>query len=195
MSTAGATRVVEGSESPVGREEVVTAVLAAAADLFAERGPAATSIRDVAKRAGINHGLIHRHVGSKEQLVGAVLDRLGQHVADVVAAGGSADELDHAIDYQLRVMARTTLDGYPVGELQTRFPNVAQAIERLRPDHPSERSARLAAAHITALQLGWRMFSDFLRASTGLGDLTDDELSASLARLTGCFSSTVAVTS
>jgi TetR/AcrR family transcriptional regulator, repressor for neighboring sulfatase len=195
MSTPQAKGVVEGPESPVGRDDVVAAVLTAAADLFAERGPAATSIRDVARLAGINHGLIHRHVGSKDQLVGAVLDYLGQHVADVAAASGATDELDHAIDRHLRVMARTTLDGYAVGELQTRFPNVTNAIERLRPDHPTERSARLAVAHITALQLGWRMFSDFLRASTGLDDLTDEELTMSLARLADCFSKSVAITS
>jgi hypothetical protein len=36
------------------------------ADLFAERGPAATSIRDIAARSRVNHGLIHRHVGGKD---------------------------------------------------------------------------------------------------------------------------------
>src|SRR5262249_27423330 len=51
---------------PVGRAEVVAAVLESAADLFAERGPAATSIRDIAARSRVNHGLIHRHFGSKD---------------------------------------------------------------------------------------------------------------------------------
>jgi AcrR family transcriptional regulator len=168
----------------MGREDVVSATLAAAADLFAARGPAATSIRDVAKRAGINHGLIHRHIGSKESLVGAVLDHLGRYLADLLAADTGAAELDAAIDRQSRVIARTTLDGYPVGELQTKFPNIAKQVERLRPVHPTDRSARLAAAHVNALQLSWRLFGDFLRASTGLDDLTDDELARSLAEAT-----------
>lgn len=51
-------------------------MLEAAADLFAERGPAATSIRDIAARSKVNHGLVFRHFGAKEQLVGAVLDYL-----------------------------------------------------------------------------------------------------------------------
>ena len=62
------------------------------ADLFAERGPAATSIRDVAKRAAVNHGLIHRHFGSKERLVGAVLAYLGPYLADLLATGAGATE-------------------------------------------------------------------------------------------------------
>ena len=71
---------------PLGRTEVVAAVLETAADLFAERGPAATSIRDIAARSRVNHGLIHRHFGSKDALVGAVLDHLGQHLAELLAA-------------------------------------------------------------------------------------------------------------
>lgn len=59
---------------PVGKDEVVAAALSAAAELFAERGPGATSIRDIAARSKVNHGLIYRHFGTKEQLVGAVLD-------------------------------------------------------------------------------------------------------------------------
>src|SRR6185436_20901192 len=72
-------------ESPQGKEEVVAAVLRAAADLFAERGLAATSIRDIAARSRVNHGLIHRHFGSKDGLVAAVLDHLGQHLAELLA--------------------------------------------------------------------------------------------------------------
>lgn len=164
---------------------MVAATLTVAADLFAEKGPAATSIRDVAAKAGVNHGLIHRHIGSKQQLVGAVLDYLGQHLAELLAADAAGPEIDAAIDRQMRVIARTTLDGYPVGELQTRFPNMAQLVDRLKQHDPTERGARLAAAHLNALQIGWRLFGDFLRASTGLDDLTDDELQRSLAEVSG----------
>jgi TetR/AcrR family transcriptional regulator, repressor for neighboring sulfatase len=170
--------------TPTGRDEVVEATLTAAADLFAERGPAATSIRDVAERAGVNHGLIHRHVGAKDRLVGAVLDHLGEHLADLLATDAPRDVVDTAIDRQLRVIARTTLDGYPVGELQTRFPNVLERVARLRPHHGSERDARLAAAHVNALHLSWRLFGDFLRASAGVDDVTDAELAESIAAAT-----------
>src|ERR1700761_9750515 len=70
-------------ETPTGREEVAAAILAAAPELFAQRGPAATSIRDIAAQSKVNHGLVFRHFGTKENLVGAVLDHLGEQLTDL----------------------------------------------------------------------------------------------------------------
>ena len=152
---------------------MVAAVLRSAADLFAERGLAATSIRDIAARSRVNHGLIHRHFGSKDALVAAVLDHLGQHLAALLAEKADGKEVADAVDRQLRVLAYASLDGYPVGELQSRFPTMSVLLDAVRPQHPSDLSARLAAAHTIALQLGWVLFGDFLRASTGLEDMDD----------------------
>ncbi len=152
---------------------MVAAVLEAAADLFAERGLAATSIRDIAMRSRVNHGLLHRHFGSKDGLVGAVLDHLGQHLADLLAENAEGSRIAAAVDRQLRVLAYACLDGYPVGELQSRFPTMGVLLDSIRPQHPTELSARLAAAHTIALQLGWCLFGGFLRASTGLEDMDD----------------------
>ncbi|HME48509.1 helix-turn-helix domain-containing protein [Mycobacterium sp.] len=187
MTTGRASTAAQRADGPVGRDEVVAATLEAAADLFAKRGPTATSIRDVAARAGVNHGLVYRHFGTKEQLVGAVLDYLGQHLADLIAGGAAGPDIDAAVDRQLRVIARTTLDGYPIGELQTRFPNIAELLDHMRRRHPDERSARLAAAHAIALRVGWRLFGGFLRAATGLDDLTDEELQRSITDVLGRF--------
>ncbi|ABW16300.1 transcriptional regulator, TetR family [Parafrankia sp. EAN1pec] len=49
------------------------ALLAAAADLFAERGYAGTAIRSVGDRAGVDPALIARYFGGKEGLYQAVL--------------------------------------------------------------------------------------------------------------------------
>jgi AcrR family transcriptional regulator len=146
-------------------------VVESAADLFAERGPAATSIRDIAARSKVNHGLIHRHFGTKDALVAAVLDHLGQHLAALLAQGADGATIGEAVDRQLRAIARTSLDGYSIGELQQRFPTMEVLLDSVRAYHPTDLGARLAAAHTTALQLGWCLFGDFLRASTGLDDL------------------------
>lgn len=176
MSTARASTSSQRAAAPVGKEEVVAAVLRSAADLFAERGLAATSIRDIATRSRVNHGLIHRHFGSKDSLVAAVLDHLGQHLADLLAEKADGKKVADAVDRQLRVLAYASLDGYPVGELQSRFPTMGVLLDAVRPQHPSDLSARLAAAHTIALQLGWVLFGDFLRASTGLEDMEDRTL-------------------
>lgn len=161
---------------PTGREEVAAAVLQAAAELFAERGPAATSIRDIAARSKVNHGLVFRHFGAKEQLVGAVLDYLGSNLTELLQSDTPAEELDQALDRQMRVWARTLLDGYPAEQLQTRFPNVAPLLDHARTRHEDEGAARLAVANALALQLGWRLFEPMLRSATGLEDVSDADL-------------------
>ncbi|MCV7401931.1 helix-turn-helix transcriptional regulator [Mycobacterium fragae] len=175
MTTHASTR------KPVGREQVAAAVLAAAVELFAERGPAATSIRDVAARSKVNHGLVFRHFGTKEQLVGAVLDYMGVRMIELLDAGAPDDEVERALDRHMRVMARTLLDGYPAGELQTRFPTMALLLDQVRPRHDSDLDARLAVANAVALQLGWRLFAPFLRSAAGIEELTDAELRQAVA--------------
>lgn len=44
------------------------AILEAARAAFAERGYTRATIREIAGRAGVTHGLVMRHFGSKEQL-------------------------------------------------------------------------------------------------------------------------------
>ncbi|KAA8965301.1 TetR/AcrR family transcriptional regulator [Mycobacterium sp.] len=177
MTTPNATRE---PETPAGREQVAAAVLAAAAELFAERGPAATSIRDIAARSKVNHGLVFRHFGTKEQLVRAVLDHLGMTTTALLRSGAPAAEVEQAFDRHMRVTARTLLDGYPAGQLQTRFPGAAQMLDEVRPRHPDELSARLAVANALALRLGWQLFEPFLRSATGLDEITRADLRAAI---------------
>lgn len=165
-------------KAPTGRAEVAAAILEAATDLFAERGPAATSIRDIAARSNVNHGLVFRHFGTKEQLVGAVLDHLGANLSALLEADTPPDVVQRSLDRQMRVMARTVLDGYPAGQLQKRFPNIAALLDGVRPLYDDEVKARLAVANALALQFGWRLFAPVLRSATGIEELSDAELRA-----------------
>ncbi|KLI09683.1 TetR family transcriptional regulator [Mycolicibacterium conceptionense] len=166
----------KASAGPVGKDEVVAATLSAAAELFAERGPAATSIRDIATRSKVNHGLIYRHFGTKEQLVGAVLEHLGGRLTALLDGEVSDGEIEQNMDQHMRVMARALLDGYPIGELQTRFPGVNRLLDEVLPRFEDERNGRLAVANAVALQLGWRFFEPFLRSAAGLASISDDEV-------------------
>lgn len=177
MTTRPAT---DRRKMPTGREEVAAAILQAATDLFAERGPAATSIRDIAARSKVNHGLVFRHFGTKDQLVGAVLDHLGTKLTSLLHSEAPADIIERALDRHGRVLARALLDGYPVGQLQQRFPNVAELLDAVRPRYDSDLGARLAVAHALALQFGWRLFAPMLRSATGIDELTGDELRLSV---------------
>ena len=57
------------------KKDTKTIILNAAEDLFAARGPNATSLRQVISRAKVNLAAIHYHFGSKESLLQAVLSR------------------------------------------------------------------------------------------------------------------------
>ncbi|TFV58210.1 TetR/AcrR family transcriptional regulator [Mycobacterium sp. PS03-16] len=153
-------------------------VLAHAADLFAERGPAATSLRDIAERSNINQGLIFRHIGNKEAVVAAVLEYLAEDLESVRDAEPSPEAVEARAERNWRVIARALLDGFDVGRLQHRFPNVEQLVAAARADHDDEYAARVATADALALQLGWRLFGPFLRAATGLTDGPADSLAS-----------------
>jgi AcrR family transcriptional regulator len=56
-----------------------TRLLAAAAELFADRGYRQTTLADIGERAGYSHGLVTRRFGSKQGLLVALLD----HMIDV----------------------------------------------------------------------------------------------------------------
>jgi len=168
--------------TPHGREEVERALVEAAAVLFGARGPEAVSVRDIATEAGVNHGLVHRYFGSKDGLLGAVLDRLAADVADHLAAGDASPREVDVVDRYWRVLARAILDGKQVATLQHDFPTVGLLKDALAREHGyDEREAARRTAHILALELGWRMFEPFLVTSAQLA--ADDE-SARRASLT-----------
>jgi TetR/AcrR family transcriptional regulator, repressor for neighboring sulfatase len=182
MATSEAT--VADTVKPMGKDEVVAAVLAAASELFAEKGPAATSIREVAARAGVNHGLLHRHFGSKHQLLAATLQHLADSGDELHKSGAPAAQLEAIHELQARIMVRSVLDGFPVEELQQRFPGMERFLAEVRSGHSDERQARLMAAHAMALQFGWGLMAPTLRVAFGLNNLSDAEIRAAVAEQT-----------
>lgn len=180
MTTKRAGTTGTKQSAPIGRDNVTAAILDSAAEMFAERGPAAASIRDIAAHARVNHGLIFRHFGSKEQLVAAVLNHQAAQLAQLMDADAALPDVAIAGTRQLRVLTRALLDGYPVADLQTSFPAADRLLAEVRSQHSDEDSARMATAHAIALLLGWQLFEPFLRTAIGLPDLTKEQLRQSI---------------
>jgi AcrR family transcriptional regulator len=55
-------------------------ILDAAERLFADRGPDAVALKDVAREAGVSHSLVSHYFGTFEKLVDAVLERRAAHL-------------------------------------------------------------------------------------------------------------------
>lgn len=72
------------TEAHSSAERTKTKILRAARELFAERGIRYVSVRDIATQAGVNHALVHRYFGAKEDVVAEIIRR------EVEAAGLSA---------------------------------------------------------------------------------------------------------
>lgn len=54
-------------------ERTKTVILQAARRLFAERGISTVSIRDIAKAAGVSHGLVQQYFGTRARMVAAII--------------------------------------------------------------------------------------------------------------------------
>lgn len=158
---------------------MVAALVDAAADEMAERGVEAASVRGIASRAGVNHGLVHRHFGSKQALLAAVLDRLAADVAAEFDAEGPVALAGPSVTRFLRVLARAILDGADVGSLQGHHPVMDRLLPLLAQQTglPDE-EVRIVAAQRMALELGWLLFEPFLASAAGLEGIALDRARA-----------------
>lgn len=90
-----------------GRREQI---LEAAADLFADKGYHATTVRDIAEVSGMLSGSLYAHFGSKEDLLFEIVQRAaGQFMAAVEpiarGSGGAGDRLRKAMAAHIQVVA------------------------------------------------------------------------------------------
>jgi AcrR family transcriptional regulator len=151
------------------------ALIEAAGERFAARGPAAVTVREIAEVAGVNHGLVHHYFGSKEGLLTAVLDALAAEVADEIAATPDLTvtyATGGAIERHGRILAFLMLDSRDPADVKTDFPAMDALIARLRTEGVPLRAARERAAQVVALVFGWQLFQPFLTRAAGL-DVSD----------------------
>src|SRR5690349_4622065 len=97
---------VTAAEEPVRRRrpsaEVRAAILAAAEDLFAERGFAGTSTKAIAAHAAVSEALEFTNFGTKAALFeAAVMDRYESFVAAFLASLSRSDMTEHATAHEL----------------------------------------------------------------------------------------------
>ena len=90
------------------REKSRERILAAALEVFAEKGFDAASISDVTERAGVSRGLVTYYFANKHRLAEELLDRWLDGIAAILDLSGQADErLAAIIDGSLLAAAST----------------------------------------------------------------------------------------
>lgn len=157
-----------------GKAAVREALVEAAADLLAERGD--VSVRTIAAKAGVNHGLVHHYFDGKDGLRRAVLDHLvaqqATRLADVDlddprALLRAAMRIARDDRRFFKILARAMLDGDVPTPLQSAFPVVRRLVGVLEKEGVDDPKRRVAQG--IAFTFGWMLFEPWIRAATGLG--------------------------
>ena len=170
--------VVDEPRTP-GREGAIEALIKAARELFAERGPSAVSLRDIARRAGVNHGLIHHYIGSRDDLLRLVFSVSMDHARAEVEGSESAEaglgalrQLGRGSDEYTRLLAWALLEGYDPSAFHGRSSALDAVVAAGDND---SRQLRVALAMAMVQTLGWKLFGSYVVAAAGL-DREDDDV-------------------
>jgi len=166
--------------SPSGPDEVRRAVLDAAATLFAQRGLAGVSLRDIAAAADTHVALIGKYVGNREQLEMAVFDDLSAQLAESVSEHpleGQGHGVDTVMGKWSKVATALVIRGRTLAGRPGFNPVVAMANTIIEGYGLDPLAARVRSAQIVATAIGWRIFEDYLVES---GDL--DEVPVAILR-------------
>ncbi|WP_026928634.1 TetR/AcrR family transcriptional regulator [Glycomyces tenuis] len=153
------------------------AVLTAAVRVFARRGFAASTIRDIALEAGMSIGSVYRHYASKEELHAELLDQGATGLvalAENLAGAGSPTEL-------VRGFTTRFLDDLTTDDGAAEF--VVVLNHGFTTDTPPGTLDRLREAHRSM----WSAFEDLVRRGQAAGEFGD----GSPAQLTACYFATL----
>jgi AcrR family transcriptional regulator len=134
------------------------------------------SLREIAREADVNFGLVYQYVGTREQLVAEVLRRTA---ADAAALLAETSDFDGALRMILsvgtgdigRILAWAVLEGHDVTALVGLSPALSVLAERARQDGAiaeTEVDASLVAAIVMVFTVGWRLFGSAALAAAGL---------------------------
>ena len=184
------------------REQRTATMLDAAAQLFAERGPRNMSVRDIAASAGVSHALVHRYLGTKEEILAAVLVRSDNRVRATAEGVHSFRDAGLAMlredrrtqPSQLRIVANAAMAGVSLERLAIDFPTARQLVELAEEEYAASQQEtlgrgippRLLVAGLFALVIGWVAAEDWLREAFDLDDLSGQPVEESLERLVTC---------
>jgi len=183
-----------------GREATTAAILDAAEELFSANGFEAVTVRAIAARASVSHALVHRYLGSKDDVFRAVLSR-NQGII-LAAAPDNPDLLattslimrEGLTNHRryVRLLADSALHGLPYEQTTGRFAAVERLVElaeqAVASASPDERTdgdldPRFVIACVTALFLGWAATESWVLPAAGIRGMDEAEAIDGLERV------------
>ncbi len=174
-------------QAPDAKDRLIDATLR----LLVSRPVAGVSVRDIAAEAGVNHGLVHRHFGSKDGLIRAAVERASRVVYQADTPPRASWFFERLREHpELAILvARACLDG-PAELLAIAAPPpelLRKLADRLAPllagIGARDVDAYFANALWTSALLGWFVFKPMLAAGYRVPADADDLFAAMLANL------------
>lgn len=158
-------------------------IVSAAARLFRERGLTGVGVDALTEAAGLTHGSLYSHFGSKERLAAEALSHALSSAAERMSGAGTLE--DYVARYLSKVHRDRPGDGCAMAALAGEIPRQGSAIR-----HTFTDAVRAAMKQIAALEPGALESDDDALAviATMVGALTlaravdDPELSARLLK-------------
>ena len=153
-----------------------TALVLAAVELLAAKGPASLTTREIADRAKVNQGLIYHYFESREHLFAEAVALANQGIQAAALPGMPLDLVvatrARLTSLSMPLMARLMVNGVSVSSVRKEFP----VFDRLLADASSRqgsRDPRLVVFATAALTLGGTLWDDMLRRQIGIDADTD----------------------
>ena len=169
----------------------------AALELFSTKGPGRSSIREIAREAGVSPGLVQHHFGTKENLLRAVNEFAIADALKVLADlpedpdersevfGARMHAVARARPYGIRYMARLVAEHDPTG-LQMFDALVKQGVKSLegmreRGQLPDGLDLEWASIHVVNFNLAAFLFEPAITNTLGEPLITDEGIDRFIA--------------
>lgn len=178
------------------RDETTAAILDAAEDLFSRRDPGKVTVREIAERAGVTHPLVHQYVGTKSDILAAVIERGAPSRHKIIDAHPDYREVmpllfDDVLTRRVstRSIVRAAMDDLEYAPLEDRVKTgeMLLALARAdgargttRPHSPDAMDPRIVVAASVALAYGWVATQDWL---VRMFELVDEDPAETQAQL------------
>jgi AcrR family transcriptional regulator len=157
------------------------------------------TVREIAERAGVTHALVHQYVGTKDDLLNAVIQRVSTDRVSIVRTSDTLGEAVELLAHDVlgnrlhsRALVRSAMDGVEYVSLRERIPTGA-AVKALATAMresaaqpaaaPTDLDYRVVLAAISAMLFGWTATEDWLRPSYGVDDIEREELQHQIAEI------------
>ena len=165
----------ERESPPRGRDQVIDAIVEATIELCRTGGPDKVTLRRVAEHARVNYGLLHRHFGTKAEVIKAAMRRA--HARSFHLLVEPAKDLETAVNRILvegsNTLARVMAWGILQGEIENILPAAesklmltglyALAVQGSDGESATDSLAtRITVGTLVASLLGWRLFQPYI---------------------------------